>query len=182
MNEYKTCTKCEQTKSVSDFAKRSRNKDGLESQCKDCSNARKRDWNSRNKNLVSEMNRRSYKKNPELFKRHAQKWVNNNRARAYEVRSNYRSRNKKLVAFWSGARRARVQQSRDYLISKKFIRKLYASSCVYCGSRLNIEADHVVPIVKGGAHSEGNLVAACRACNRSKHDDYVMQWKLRARR
>ena len=45
--------------------------------------------------------------------------------------------------------------------------------CVYCGHHLDpIEAtlDHVYPVARGGAHSPGNLVAACAPCNRMKGD------------
>jgi 5-methylcytosine-specific restriction endonuclease McrA len=43
--------------------------------------------------------------------------------------------------------------------------------CVYCGAILPAEAltiDHVQPRMRGGDHSEGNLVAACRPCNTEK--------------
>jgi 5-methylcytosine-specific restriction endonuclease McrA len=43
--------------------------------------------------------------------------------------------------------------------------------CVYCGLVFDAEAltlDHVEPRMRGGDSSEGNLVAACRACNARK--------------
>jgi hypothetical protein len=43
--------------------------------------------------------------------------------------------------------------------------------CVYCGEThdaVELTVDHVQPRVKGGDHSEGNLVACCRACNTAK--------------
>jgi 5-methylcytosine-specific restriction endonuclease McrA len=43
--------------------------------------------------------------------------------------------------------------------------------CVYCGEMLPPESltlDHVQPRMRGGDHSEGNLVAACRPCNADK--------------
>jgi 5-methylcytosine-specific restriction endonuclease McrA len=43
--------------------------------------------------------------------------------------------------------------------------------CVYCGERFAAEeltVDHVQPRVRGGDHSGGNLVTACRACNTLK--------------
>lgn len=47
----------------------------------------------------------------------------------------------------------------------------YDRTCVYCAERFEPEAltlDHVEPRVKGGDNSEGNLVACCTGCNRSK--------------
>jgi 5-methylcytosine-specific restriction endonuclease McrA len=45
--------------------------------------------------------------------------------------------------------------------------------CVYCGSTLDLETatlDHVQPLARGGAHTPGNVVAACGPCNRRKGD------------
>ena len=43
--------------------------------------------------------------------------------------------------------------------------------CVYCGEAFEPDAltvDHVQPRMRGGDHSGGNLVTACRACNARK--------------
>lgn len=43
--------------------------------------------------------------------------------------------------------------------------------CAYCGQLYPAEAltlDHVEPKMRGGDRSEGNLVAACQACNARK--------------
>ena len=43
--------------------------------------------------------------------------------------------------------------------------------CVYCGERFpaaELTVDHVQPRVRGGDHSSGNLVTACKGCNTLK--------------
>jgi 5-methylcytosine-specific restriction endonuclease McrA len=43
--------------------------------------------------------------------------------------------------------------------------------CVYCGDVFpagDLTVDHVQARVRGGDHSGGNLVTACRACNTAK--------------
>lgn len=43
--------------------------------------------------------------------------------------------------------------------------------CVYCARQLPAEdltVDHVQPVARGGDHSDGNLAAACQACNTRK--------------
>ena len=51
-------------------------------------------------------------------------------------------------------------------------------TCQYCGERgKRLECDHVIPVARGGHHEDSNLVAACFACNRSKHDKLVREWR-----
>ena len=43
--------------------------------------------------------------------------------------------------------------------------------CVFCGSNINIEFDHVIPFSKGGAHTVDNIRVLCQDCNRSRSDN-----------
>jgi hypothetical protein len=40
--------------------------------------------------------------------------------------------------------------------------------CVECGSRFDIQYDHVIPVVLGGASTAENLQILCAPCNRAK--------------
>jgi len=60
-----------------------------------------------------------------------------------------------------------------------FIRDNY--TCHYCGSvGGKLEADHIMPVSKGGGDLLDNLVTSCRKCNRQKRDksynDFIL-WK-----
>lgn len=42
--DTKLCTKCKEVKAVTEFNKLSKNKDGLNTQCRDCKNAKRNQW------------------------------------------------------------------------------------------------------------------------------------------
>lgn len=51
-------------------------------------------------------------------------------------------------------------------------------TCAYCKQRGGaLECDHVIAIAKGGTNEEGNLVTACAACNKSKRDKMLEEWR-----
>jgi hypothetical protein len=59
---------------------------------------------------------------------------------------------------WEAGRRQKIFRRDQY-------------TCVYCSQvceERDLSLDHVEPRVKGGDHSDGNLVTACRACNELK--------------
>lgn len=64
---------------------------------------------------------------------------------------------------WREVRRAVLERDRNI--------------CRYCGaSEPTMHVDHVIPISRGGSNDEDNLVAACPACNLSKHAKSVEDW------
>ena len=42
--------------------------------------------------------------------------------------------------------------------------------CVECGSRFDLQYDHVIPVALGGASTAENLQILCAPCNRAKSD------------
>lgn len=97
--------------------------------------------------------------------------------------------NRRRIATRNGYRRSAQQ----FVVTDRDLARLlhhHRGSCGYCHVRLSeeirtptsLEWDHVVPLAKGGTHSVGNLIPACRTCNRRKHGRFAVQWKRVLRR
>ena len=55
--------------------------------------------------------------------------------------------------------------------SQWWLNLLNQGLCHYCGRKFparELTMDHVVPIARGGTSTQGNIVPACRECNRDK--------------
>ena len=63
--------------------------------------------------------------------------------------------------------------SREHLSASKRKRILLRGKgrCMKCGSKKNLEIDHVVPLARGGSSRLENLQLLCRDCNRRKGID-----------
>ena len=62
-------------------------------------------------------------------------------------------------------------KARDLRKSQWWQQQLQKGVCHYCGKSFAVEdltMDHVLPIVRGGKSSKGNIVACCKQCNNDK--------------
>lgn len=67
--------------------------------------------------------------------------------------------------------RAKVREAKK---SRWWQRKTANGLCHYCGKRFPFKAltmDHIVPLARGGTTTAGNVVPACRECNKEKGVD-----------
>ncbi len=56
----------------------------------------------------------------------------------------------------------------------------FRNACAYCGGSLTagMHLDHVWPVSRGGVTGISNIVPACVACNLSKSNKSVMEWRV----
>ncbi len=77
------------------------------------------------------------------------------------------------------ARRER-QKARELRSSQWWKRKRAKGICYYCGGKFparELTMDHLVPIVRGGKSTKGNLVPSCKKCNTDKKHRLPMEWE-----
>lgn len=114
-----------------------------------------------------------------------QRYVESNREmiRAREVA--YREANPDKRRTWEAVRRARLQQADVRIVTERQWRRVllaYNNRCAYCGCASVLTQDHVIPLVRGGRHSIGNLVPACGSCNSSKNSRLIVEWRAAKKR
>ncbi len=54
-----------------------------------------------------------------------------------------------------------------------FVWRRDQGKCVKCGSRHNLEYDHIIPVSKGGSNTARNIELLCQDCNRKKSDQIM---------
>jgi len=172
----KSCITCKSVKPFVSFYKRESSKDGFRNECISCHKARLRKAYLQDANRIKEKSRLWKAENPDKRLINNRRWLAQNPEKMAESRKDWDDRHPEYKAVKKHRRRARMQDVEIQSISDRFIKNLYASSCVYCGAVERIEADHIIPISRGGAHCENNLQPLCKSCNSSKKDKTMAEW------
>jgi len=71
-------------------------------------------------------------------------------------------------------------KAREIRHSAWWKRKLAGGHCHYCGKEFPIQEltmDHIVPIIRGGKSTKGNMVPACKECNNRKKHMLPIEWE-----
>jgi 5-methylcytosine-specific restriction endonuclease McrA len=72
------------------------------------------------------------------------------------------------------------RKAKELRSSQWWKRRLSAGQCHYCRKKVaprSLSMDHVVPIIRGGRSTKGNVVPACKECNDKKKHSLVMEWE-----
>ena len=104
----KTCSKCKQTKQLTEFHKRSRSSDGLQSKCKVCNKARAKKWQQNNLEKERARVKKYRENNPE-------------KARAIDRKRHQRPENKKRK---NARHRERIKTDPQYRLACNLRRRL----------------------------------------------------------
>lgn len=154
-----------------------------------CKGCYRRGWRAKNPEKVradyikhkereSERHKKYYKDHREELLAKNQKWHKNNRDKA-NARGRRWYKDNRVKRIERTARRRAWKYNAAIEPLADFVAQLIqeGNMCTYCGSTNKpLESDHIVPLSRGGSHTEDNLVAACRSCNSSKHARALEEW------
>lgn len=71
-------------------------------------------------------------------------------------------------------------KARELRKSQWWKRKCSEGRCYFCGREFNpkeLTMDHIVPVIRGGKSTKGNLVPTCKECNNKKKHMLPMEWE-----
>lgn len=135
-----------------------------------------REWREANPESSRAASRRWKEKNKERVAANVRKWADKNKERRAAYARERRKRLKARIAAQRG-RIAAVKRGNPVVNPQAVIQwmedwhKKEIVICYWCAKEFRpheCQADHVIPLWKGGAHSLDNLVICCEFCNRHK--------------
>jgi len=194
----KLCRTCDEIKPLSEFNKNRSKHDGHASQCRNCTRLAGAAWRTANHDQYIEAIQKSKDKNPEKYRAMERAWATANPDRVQAARQRYADthpyadtrRDYFRKRYQQHGQRLRLQHQqyqkanraagalkvRRYRALKGHkrirgwpaLRAWFGECCLCCGATRRIEADHVIPLAKGGTDTLANLQPLCRSCNASK--------------
>lgn len=72
------------------------------------------------------------------------------------------------------------EKARELRSSQWWKNRIAKGVCHYCGGTFSAEEltmDHLVPVVRGGKSTRGNVVPACKECNNKKKHMLPIEWE-----
>lgn len=76
--------------------------------------------------------------------------------------------------------RREKEKGRDLRKTRWWKNRLARGICHYCGGSFppsELTMDHLVPIIRGGRSTQGNVVPACKECNSKKGYLLPLEWE-----
>jgi 5-methylcytosine-specific restriction endonuclease McrA len=116
-----------------------------------------------------------WQENPEEKRRHDREWAQVSWWLEYQINPDLRLYHREKAR----RRKAQDRGQTPVQISVAALRQRFnefGNCCAYCGVTGDVQAEHIEPISKGGAHDIGNIVPACWPCNASKRTSNMEEW------
>jgi len=76
--------------------------------------------------------------------------------------------------------RREKEKARELRKSQWWKNRLAKGVCHWCGNSFpadELTLDHIVPVIRGGTSSRGNVVPACKECNSKKKYLLPLEWE-----
>jgi 5-methylcytosine-specific restriction endonuclease McrA len=122
--------------------------------------AYKKSWTANNSQRVASLKRDYYERNRQEVISRSKKWAEDHAGKVKIAKANNRRK-----------RRAAKNGDNGHFTAEEFyaLCSVYGYACLCCGATdRKLEADHVVPLTRGGSDGIENIQSLCGECNRRK--------------
>lgn len=123
-------------------------------------------WKKANPDYMSQYLQTYYQTNKQTIIKKTKEYGKTVKGKACKAISRYKRRAKMAIA-------PRIPYASSELVAHF---QSFKNQCVYCGTKENLTADHVIPIAKGGYDALSNILPCCLSCNCSKQDRTYLEW------
>ena len=162
----KVCTKCRESKRLSEYHKNKNGRFGLKAACNKCVAAEDKKWREENKEKKVAQNKKYREENKENIAVYGKKW----REDHPERKAAYNAKRNAIKAGLPG-----------HFTAAEFtaLCKEYNNRCLCCGKKGKLTADHVIPITwKGSTNYISNIQPLCGPCNSSKRNHHATDYRI----
>lgn len=184
----KRCTKCGETKAISEFSIDRTTRAGRRPSCRTCAAIHAKAYRERPDVKIKLA--AYYEANRAKRAASVKAWQEKNPSRVQAYRKTYRESHKAERAAYRKANRAkRIAEHNNRRVgpdgarmTAQAVRGAIAPAggfCCYCNQQFeNGHIDHTQPISRGGTNDYNNLVYICASCNNSKGSKTVLEFLL----
>jgi 5-methylcytosine-specific restriction endonuclease McrA len=141
--------------------------------------AKAKEWRTINKDYKREIDKKYRIKNRERVNQQHREWRNTNLEVVRKYNKKYYTSPKGIINYTHhNHRRLALIKERPCDLNNEKIIEIFNRDkvCVYCGSNIKLELDHIIPLKLGGNSLFNNFVLACKRCNTSKSGRDVFEW------
>ena len=129
-----------------------------------------RDWMKRNPEKAREAMRRWRRAHPDAHRQENRSYYARHREERLEQSAVYHRANPHVGRARGLNYRARKLAALGSFTPAEWLALVerYRGRCAYCGAIGTLEADHRIPLARGGTNDIDNILPACRRCNAKK--------------
>ena len=192
----KKCTKCGETKELTEFHKEKRGKHGRKACCKVCIKQyqqanrekvaeykkqyyqenrkkiekRQKQYRQENREKIAERGKQYYQENREQITEQQKQYYQANREKIAKKQKQYQQANPEKLKARNQKRRALKRDAAGNATAAEIQARFdyHGNRCYYCGCDGKMQIEHRIPLSRGGTHYPANIVPACQSCNFSK--------------
>lgn len=166
----KTCSKCGETKPLSDFNRHKKHRDGHTTICRSCTAAYRQLPEVKARGRVTRME--SYYRNREREAGYNRSWRESHPAERSAATKRWVERNpEKARQLWAKNKARRRGADVAERIDRRYVYERDGGRCHICGRavpRDDFHIDHLIPLARGGSHTLDNVALAHPRCNRER--------------